>query len=52
MELRSATNVELAAELDSKHQAVALAQRRLLEVVAKCDREDLWSRDGCRDLAQ
>ncbi|MBA2312116.1 MAG: DUF222 domain-containing protein, partial [Actinobacteria bacterium] len=52
MELRSATNVELGGELDSKHQAVALAQRRLLEVVARCDSEDLWSRDGCRDLAQ
>ena len=52
MGLRSATNVELAAELDSRHAAVASGQRRLLEVVAHCDREGLWRADGCRDLAQ
>ncbi|MBA2312838.1 MAG: DUF222 domain-containing protein [Actinobacteria bacterium] len=52
MELRSATNIELAAELDSKHQAVASAQRRLLEVVAECDRSEVWQSEGCRDLAQ
>jgi len=52
MKLRSATNIELAAELDSKHQTVALAQRRLLEVVAECDRSEVWQSEGCRDLAQ
>ncbi|MBA2312921.1 MAG: DUF222 domain-containing protein, partial [Actinobacteria bacterium] len=52
MKLRSATNIELAAELDSRHQAVVLAQRRLLEVVAECERKSLWAGDGCKDLAQ
>jgi len=52
MELRSATNSELAAELDSKHAAVAAGQRRLLLVVAECDREEVWRTQGCRDLAQ
>jgi hypothetical protein len=42
----------LSAELDSTQAAVTRAQRRLLEVVAECDRTEMWRADGCRDLAQ
>jgi hypothetical protein len=42
----------LAAELDSAQAAVTTAPRRLLEVIAECDRKETWRPDGCRDLAQ
>jgi hypothetical protein len=48
----SLTRSTLRAELDSAHAAVTTAQRRLLEVVAECDRAETWRTDGGRDLAQ
>ena len=42
----------LVTELDSAHAAMTARQRRLLEVIAKCDRAEVWRADGCRDLAQ
>ena len=48
----SLTNAALSAELDSAQMAVTSAQRRLLDVVAECDRVETWRADGCRDLAQ
>jgi len=40
------------AELSSAHAEVTSAQRRLLEVVARCDRDQTWRSDGSRDLAE
>src|ERR671918_1636616 len=48
----SLTKSELCTELDSAQMAVTSAQRRLLDVVAECDRVETWRADGCRDLAQ
>lgn len=45
-------NGELLAELDAAHAAVTSAQRRLLEIVARCDSEEVWGSDGARDLPQ
>ena len=48
----SLTNTTLSAELDSAHAAATSAQRRLLEVVAECDRAEAWRTEGAKDLAQ
>jgi hypothetical protein len=48
----SLTNAALCAELDSAQAAVTTAQRRLLEVVAECDRAEAWRADGAKDLSQ
>lgn len=48
----SATDIGLKADLDSAHTAVTAGQRRVLEIVAECDRREVWRADGCRDLAQ
>jgi hypothetical protein len=53
MEQQSSANRSgLVAELHSAHADVTARQRRLLEIVAECDRTDVWSTDGCRDLAR
>jgi Domain of unknown function (DUF222) len=48
----SLTNEALGAELSSARAAVTRAQRRLLNVVAECDRAETWRADGARDLAE
>ena len=48
----STTATSLSAELHSAQTAVTAAQRHLLDVVAQCDRAEVWRADGCRDLAQ
>jgi hypothetical protein len=49
---RSNNNSILAAELDSAHAAVTRRQRGLLDVIARCDRDEVWRADGAKDLAQ
>jgi hypothetical protein len=44
--------VSLEAELTAAHAAVTAHQLHLLEVIAACDRDEVWRADGCRDLAQ
>lgn len=41
-----------SARLALAHAAVTAHQSRLLEVVAECDREEVWAADGSRDVAQ
>ncbi len=43
---------QLTVELASAQASVGAAQRRLLEVVADCERHETWRADGCKDLAQ
>ncbi|MGH2730259.1 MAG: DUF222 domain-containing protein, partial [Actinomycetota bacterium] len=49
---RSNHNSILAAELDTAHADVTCRQRRLLDVIARCDRDEVWRTDGAKDLAQ
>jgi hypothetical protein len=46
------THKGLTAEFHGAHAEVTASQRRLLEIVAECDRAEIWRDDGCRDLAQ
>jgi hypothetical protein len=46
------TSASPMSELDGAHASVGAAQLRLLEIVAECERDEVWTTDGCRDLAQ
>jgi Domain of unknown function (DUF222) len=46
------TDTPLESELMAAHAAVTASQIHLLEVIAACDRNEVWRADGCRDLAQ
>jgi Domain of unknown function (DUF222) len=48
----STKHAALCAELDSAQATVTAAQRHLLEVIAECDRAEMWRADGYRDLAK
>ena len=50
--LDRSTHEGLTAELHGAHAEVTASQRRLLEIVAECERAEIWKDDGCRDLAQ
>ena len=45
------SNADLVAELHAAHASVTAAQRRLLEVIARCDRAEVYRDDGAWDLA-
>jgi hypothetical protein len=49
---RSNYNSIPTAELDAAHAAAGRAERCRLEAVLDCDRDEIWSRDGCKDYAQ
>ncbi len=51
METSGSTDNRIVAELDSAQAAVNRHQRRLLELVAECDRRELWTKDGSCNLA-
>ena len=42
----------LEAELDSAYETVTAGQLRLLDVISRCDRDDMWADDGARDYPQ
>jgi hypothetical protein len=46
------TGASMIAELDGANASVGASQLRLLEVITECERSELWTSDGCRDLAQ
>ena len=46
------SNSELNHALDRAHSDVTKQQRRLLDIVAECDRRELWRGDGARDCAE
>ncbi|MGH2825571.1 MAG: DUF222 domain-containing protein, partial [Actinomycetota bacterium] len=48
----AASKAGLIARLERAHAAVTSSQRRLLEVIAECERAGLWLEDGVRDPAQ
>jgi hypothetical protein len=48
----SSITTQVTAELSSAQASVTAAQRRLLEVIAQWDRDDVWAPDGCRDYPQ
>lgn len=48
----STDNREVLAELSAAHAEVTSAQRRLLEVVARCARDQTGRSDGSGDLAE
>ena len=43
-------HLEATEQLWLAHAGTTAAQVRLLDAVAGCDREEIWSRDGCRDF--
>jgi hypothetical protein len=44
------TGVE--SELEAAHARVTTSERALLEVIARCEDSELWSRNGCRGLPE
>jgi hypothetical protein len=48
----SKNRIDPVGRLESAHAQVTAAQRRLLEAVVDCDREELWLADGARNFAQ
>jgi hypothetical protein len=45
-------NHDLIAALHRAHEDVTSRQLSLLEIVARCDDEELWRKDGARDTVQ
>ena len=45
------SNSELIDALHRAHEDVTSRQLSLLEIVARCDDEELWRHDGARDIA-
>jgi hypothetical protein len=46
------SNNELITALHRAHAQVTGHQRHLLEVIARCDAQELWRQDGARDTAE
>jgi hypothetical protein len=45
-------DIDPVAAFDTERAAVVSAQRRLFDSIVRCERAEVWRRDGSRDLAQ